>query len=184
MKFVRSIFDYIVRSTVIIAAVFALAVVVDRITPLKQLDAYFKEYPQPYTTITLGVLAIGFALLLYTWVTILISQSRPMSEGEAKAFMSRRARPGWQVGGFRGRAIGRKVRMTASFREIKVAFRTGDWLRDSAWRPICFGVVGALLAVIGMFGYFFVIGPPTVKVIVGGALAYALVRTAWGFWEA
>ena len=107
-----------------------------------------------------------------------------MSEDEAKAFLSRRARPGWQVGGFRGKAVGREARMTASFREIKVAFRTGGWLLDSRWRPICLGVIGALLAVTGMFSYFFVVGPPTVKVIVSAALAYALVRTAWGFWEA
>jgi len=184
MQLARSIFSYVVRSLVVVAAVFVLAVAVDRITPIKQLEAYFKEYPQPYTAITLGMLAIGFALLLYTWVTILISQSRPMSEDEAKAFMSRRARPGWQVGGFRGKAIGREVRMTASFREIKVAFRTGGWLLDSKWRPICFGVIGTLLALMGMFGYLFVIGPPTVKVIVGAALAYALVRTVWGFWKA
>ena len=74
--------------------------------------------------------------------------------------------------------------MTASFREIKVAFHTGGWLLDPKWRPISFGVIGARLALMGMFGYFFVIGPPTVKVIVGGALTYALVRTAWGFWKA
>ena len=66
MKLVRSIFDYVVSRLVIVAAVFALAVVVDRITPLKQLDAYFKEYPQPYMAITLGMFAVGFALLLYT----------------------------------------------------------------------------------------------------------------------
>lgn len=184
MKLVHSIFDYIASRLVIVVAVFALAILVDHITPLKRLDAYFKEYSQPYTAITLGMLALGFALLLYTWVTILISQSRPMSEDEAKTFMSRRARPGRQVGGFRGKAIGREARMTASFHEIKIAFRTGDWLHDLAWRPICLGVIGALLALIGMFGYLFVIGPPTVKVIVSGALAYALVRMAWGFWKA
>jgi hypothetical protein len=135
-------------------------------------------------SITLGLLVVGFALLLYTWVAILIGQGRPMGEDEARAFMSRRARPGWQVGGLHGKAIGREARMTASFREIKVAFRAGDWLRDPAWRPICFGIIGALLALTGMFGYLFVIGPPTVKVIVAGALAYALVQTAWGFWKA
>jgi hypothetical protein len=184
MKLVRSIFDYIVRSLVIVAAVFALAVVVDRITPLKRLDAYFKEYPQPYTAITLGMFALGFALLLYTWVTILIGQGRPMSEDEAKAFLSRRARPGWQVGGLRGKAAGREARMTASFSEVKNAFRTGGWLLDPRWRPVCVGLIGTLLAVTGMFSYLFVVGPPTVKVIVGGALAYALVRMAWGFWKA
>ena len=101
-----------------------------------------------------------------------------MNEEKAKAHTSQ------QVGIFRGKAIGREARMTASFRVVKTAFRSGAWIRDAAWRPTCFGVIGALLALMGMFGYFFVIGPPTVKVIVGGALAYALARTAWEFWKA
>ena len=178
MKLVRSILDYIVSRLVIVVAVFALAVVVSFITPLQRLDSYFKEYPQPYTSITLGMLVVGFALLWYPWSVAIFGHGQPMSEQRAKARTSQ------QMGLFQGKAIGREARMTASFREIKVAFRTGDWLLDSKWRPICFGVVGTLLALIGMFGYFFVIGPPTVKVIVGGALAYALVRTAWGFWKA
>jgi hypothetical protein len=114
----------------------------------------------------------------------LVGRGQLTSEDETKAYMSQRARLGRQVGIFRGRAVGRKARMAASFREVKTAFRSGAWIGDSAWRPICFGVIGALLALTGMFGYFFVIGPPTVKVIVGGALAYALARTAWGFWKA
>jgi hypothetical protein len=177
-KLVRSIFDYIVSRLLIVVTVFALAVVVDRITPVKQLDAYFKEYPQPYTSITLGMMAAGFALLLYPWIVAIFGHGQPMRKEKTKAHTSQ------QVGIFRGTAIGREARMAASFREIKVAFRTGGWLLDSKWRPICFGVIGTLLALMGMFGYFFVIGPPTVKVIVGGALAYALVRTAWGFWKA
>jgi uncharacterized membrane protein YczE len=49
---------------VIAAAVFVLAVVVSFITPLQQLDDYFKEYSQPYTTLTLGMLVVGFATLV------------------------------------------------------------------------------------------------------------------------
>jgi type VI protein secretion system component VasK len=175
-KPIRSIFDYIVSRLMIVMTVLVLAVVVDLITPLKQLDAYFKEYSQPYTAIALGMLIVGFALLWYPWGVAIFGRGQPMSKEKTHTSQ--------QMGLFRGKAIGREARMTASFREIKVAFRTGGWLLDSKWRPICFGVIGALLALLGMFGYFFVIGPPTVKVIVGGALAYALARTAWGFWRA
>ncbi|HLO34324.1 MAG TPA: hypothetical protein VK249_34585 [Anaerolineales bacterium] len=40
------------------------------------------------------------------------------------------------------------------------------------------------LLAFGMFGFFFVIGPPLVKLMCGGALLYAPVRTIWAFWKA
>ena len=105
MRIGRSIFDYIVGRLVIVAAVFVLAVVVGLITPLKQLDAYFKEYPQPYTAITLGMLIVGLALLLYPWSVAIIGHGQPMSEARSKAHASQ------QMGIFRGRAVGREARM-------------------------------------------------------------------------
>jgi hypothetical protein len=84
----------------------------------------------------------------------------------------------------RGPVAGREYRFTASFREIKGAFRTGSWLHDRSLWPILIGLVGVLFAAYGMFGYFVVIGPPLVKLLCGGALAYATVRTVWGFWKA
>jgi hypothetical protein len=38
--------------------------------------------------------------------------------------------------------------------------------------------------VIGLFGGGFVLGPPPVKVLTGGALLYALTRISWGMWRA
>jgi hypothetical protein len=167
MKLVRSIFDYIVSRLVIVATVFALAVVVDLIAPLKQLDAYFKEYPR--YAITLGMLVVALRLVPRGCIFGLANRRE---RARAKARTSHK----WV---FRQALAEKRMKRPSANQS---AFHS-DWLLDS-WRPICFGVVGTLLALIGMFGYLFVIGPPTVKVIVGGALAYALVRTAWGFWKA
>lgn len=41
--------------------------------------------------------------------------------------------------------------------------------------------VGGLMTVAGLFGFLFVLGPPSIKILTGGALLFALVRTAWGF---
>ncbi len=49
---------------------------------------------------------------------------------------------------------------------------------------ILVALLGAPFAVYGMFGYFIVIGAPTVKLLCAGALVYATARTAWGFWKA
>ena len=50
--------------------------------------------------------------------------------------------------------------------------------------PFLLGLVGLPFALCGMFGYFFVTGPPTVKLIIGAALAYAAVRFTWAWWRA
>ena len=89
-----------------------------------------------------------------------------------------------RVGVFRGKAAGREFRMEATFREIKEAIRSGAWLRDLGWWLILVGLVGLTLAVYGMFGFFFVIRPPLVKLICVGALVYGTARTIWAFWKA
>jgi hypothetical protein len=43
---------------------------------------------------------------------------------------------------------------------------------------------GALLLLVGLFGLICVIAPPGIKLLFGGAMLYALVRTAWGFAQA
>jgi hypothetical protein len=166
---------------VLVAAIFAMALAVDTIEPLKRLDLYLKAHAQPYVASALAALVAGFALLAYAWCAAFIRWGYPMSEDEAKAIMSWQ---GQQFGIFRGKAVGREARLAASFRELKDAFRSGAWLREPAWRPLSFGLIGTLFVFIGAFGYLFVVSPPTVKVIASAAMVYALARTGWGFWKA
>ena len=42
-------------------------------------------------------------------------------------------------------------------------------------------IVGALLSTIGILGVFVVVGPPWLKVLMGGALLYSLGRLALGW---
>lgn len=69
-----------------------------------------------------------------------------------------------------------------SFREVKQAGRSGAWRYDPAWQRFFALAAGGLLLVCGMFSLFIVIGPPFVKLLMVGALLYAVARTAWGFW--
>lgn len=179
MKLIRSVLN----SLALIAGFFIFALVIDQIKPIRQLDAYLRVHPQPYTAIVLTLLVAGGTLwagaMLVAMLVAMISRSQPMSDEEAKEFMSRRAR--WQVGSFRGKAVGREARLGASFYEVKKAFRSEAWLRDPAWWSICIGGIGVLFVFLGAFGYFFIIGAPTVKVMLSAAMAYAIGRTTWGF---
>jgi hypothetical protein len=169
----------------LIAAIFLFALLVDQIKPLKQLDAYLKAHPQPWMGFSLGTVVFGLGLLIFAWVGWAILTARPMDEEEAREFMSTSAgltRPKLVFG---GRAVGIKTpEGVASFGDVKNSFRSGAWLTDASMRIFCLGLVGLLLLGLGGFGYFFVIGSPTVKVMCAGVLLYVLGRTAWGFWKA
>jgi hypothetical protein len=169
----------------LIAAIFLFALLVDQIAALKQLDAYLKAHPQPWTGLSLGAAVIGFGLLLFVWISWGILTGRPMDEDEAREFMSTRAGQPRLRRVFGGPATGIKTPQgTATFREVKDGFRSGAWLHDARLRTFCVGMVGVLLLALGGFGYFIVIGPPAVKLMCAGVLLYAFGRTAWGFWKA
>jgi hypothetical protein len=174
----------LVQTVLLVVIVFAVALAVDQVAPLKQFTAFLDQHPEPYRTITLVMALGGWALLIGAFVLGLWSMGRPMSEDEAQQFMRTSAgRPG-QVRHFRGRAAGREFRRAATFREIKDAWRSGDWLTNPSWWPILLGLLGAPFALYGMFGYFLVFGAPTVKLVCVGALLYATARIVWGFWKA
>jgi hypothetical protein len=170
----------------LIGAVFLFALLADQITPLKQLDAYLKAHSQPWTGLALGVAAVGLGLLLFVWISWGILRGRPMSQDEAQDFMRASAGQSWVGFAPLGSAAGgiTTPEGIASFHEVKGAFRSGAWLYNPTMRVYCVGAIGLLLLVLGGFGYFVVIGPPAVKLICGGAVVYALGRTAWGFWKA
>ena len=175
----------LLRVLLLIIAVSALALAIDQITPLKRFTTYLAQHPEPYRGITVGSAVAGWALLIGAFTLLGLSgRGRRMSEEEAREFMRTSAgRPG-VVGAFRGRAVGREFRGEATFREIKDAIRLGTWLRDKSLWPILLGLLGTGLAAYGMFGYFFVVGPPLVKLLCGVTLIYATARTGWGFWKA
>jgi hypothetical protein len=170
----------------LIGAVFLFALLVDQITPLKQLDASLKAHPQPWMGLALGMAAVGLGLLLFVWISWGVLAGRPMGQDEAQQFMRSSAGQSWVGLGPLGKAAGgiTTPEGVASFREVKAAFRSGAWLYNPAMRVFCVGVIGLLLLVLGGLGYFFVIGPPAVKVMCGGAAVYAFGRTAWEFWKA
>ena len=79
-----------------------------------------------------------------------------------------------------GRA-GRSGRGETSFHQIKADLVTGAWLREPEARMWVAGLIGLWLLVFGLFGFFFVIGPPAVKVIVAASVLYAFARFSWAF---
>jgi hypothetical protein len=164
----------------IIAVIFASALVADMIAPLKQLTVYLAEHLEPYLGITIVMSVVGWLFMIGVFAYTLWANGRPMTGEEARDFM--RSSTGARV--LKGRMGGREARMVASFAEIKDAVRTGAWLREPAWRPLFVGLFAMPCICVGMFGFVFVIGPPLVKLLCSGALVYVAARMAWAFWRA
>ncbi len=172
------------RTALIIVIIFVLALAVDQITPLKQLTLYLNEHPDPYRAITIGMTLLGWVMLIGAFAFGFWIKSQPMREDEARRYMQTSAGQPHLSRRFAGQAAGREFRMAATFREVKDTLRAGGWLHELEWWPIILGLMALPLIAYGMFGYFFVIGAPLVKLFCAGALVYATLRTMWGFWKA
>jgi hypothetical protein len=172
------------QTLLLILAILVLAVIAELIPPLKQLTVYLNTHPQPYKTITIVASIVGWILFAVTIGYGLWTQGRPMNDDEALGFIEQSAGSPTIRRRFRGRAKGSEFHTEVSFRDIKEAWRSGEWRYEQNWLPVFLGLLAVTLIAFGMFGFFFVIGPPLVKLLCGGALLYATVRTAWAFWKA
>jgi len=173
----------LLRTFLLIVLIFVLAVIAEQITPLRQLTDYFKQNPQPYKAITIGASAIGWILVAGVIAYVVWTQGKPMTDDEALKFMEDSASPPTIQHRFMGKVKGSEFRTEVTFKEIKEAWQSGNW-NNSEWLPILLGLLAMIFIAFGMFGFFFVIGAPIVKLVCSGALFYAVIRTAWAFWQA
>ena len=127
---------------------------------------------------------VGWVMMLGLFAFGLWVRGQGMSEDEARQFIQSTPDQPGVFSRFKGKVAGREFKMMASFQEIKESFRSGAWLLDPGWWPISIGLLALVLIAFGMFGYFFIVGAPLVKLICAGVLIYAAGRTAWEFWKA
>lgn len=157
------------------------------IATLKQFSADLVAHPQPYLGITIGMIVVGIMLFIVVGIITAGRSGRRITEAEAQAYASASLRvPNYAFyrGYFRGRAMGQQVENSNSVRQIKDAFRSGEWLHNAEWRRFLLSFAAGMLWVFGGFGIAFVLGPPAVKLIVGAALLYVSVRLSWAIWRA
>lgn len=141
-----------------LTAVVALAVIAlgEALPGLRRLDRVMARHEAPLLAVTIGATTAGFLMLMGGAIHMAVTAGR------------------WSGSG--ARAAGE-----ASFREIKAAWRSGAWRRGPRWRRLFVMGAGGLLMGAGLFGLAVVLGPPGVKLLCGGALVYAVVRTVRAF---
>jgi hypothetical protein len=168
-------------------AVLVVAIVLGEVPPIKALAAWIDAHTAPLAIGVGVVIALGFALFIGGLLTLLQDRGRVLTHTEVEDVersVRMAAQPvAWRASSYRvfGSAAGREGSESLALAELKVAWRSGAVWRDPAWRRRLVTIVGALLLLIGVCGLLVVIGPPWIKVLMAGALLYALGRLAWGW---
>jgi hypothetical protein len=165
-------------------AVLAVLIAVGEIPAVRAASDWIDAHRANLLTVTLTVTAVGLALLIWGWTVAAVRDGRSMSAEEAKEFMGRAlplpGRQSYRSGLFRGFARGRTTDQPIewSFRELKVAWRSGTWWSAADMRRKYLITIGGLILILGGFSALLVLfQPPAAKLLIGGTVVYAVTRT-------
>lgn len=78
------------------------------------------------------------------------------------------------------------IKLVSGVLHVQILGRhAGTWWADPAMRRKYIITADGTLCILGFFPVLVVaVDPVSIKVILGGALLYALVRLTWAFWQA
>lgn len=172
-----------------LALVFVAAVLAE-LPPVQAAVAWIeaREWPLIIATGSVGVL--GFTLMMGGILKLLMDQDKTLSHADVEDVersVRMAARPvSWRASSYRvwGSTGGRGGSDQFSFGQLKQAWKSGAVWHDAIWKRRAITAIGALMLTIGLFGSFVVMGPPWIKVLMGGLLLYAMTRISWGLWKA
>ncbi|ALA57494.1 hypothetical protein [Nitrospira moscoviensis] len=171
-----------------LALVFVCAVVAE-LPPSRAAVAWIQHRERPLLWTTGGLGVIGFTLMMGGILKLLMDQDQPLEHAgveDVERSVRLAARPvAWRASSYRvwGRTGGRQGSEQFTLGQLKAAWRSGAVRRDRVWARRFVTALGALMFMIGLLGSFIVLGPGWVKVLLGGALLYALGRIGWGLWH-
>jgi hypothetical protein len=173
------------RNIAVVIAVLLVAVVVGESVPaLKELDRLAARHEFWLTATTVGMTVVGFLLfmggILYR---IFVGGANPVTSTEVED-LSRNVNIDEQpVAGrvsayrFRGRSAGASFSDEFTLKEAKEAWRRRAWRTSPRWRANFVVTAGALLFVVGLFGFFVVDAPAGIKLVFLAAIGYAAIAT-------
>jgi hypothetical protein len=149
--------------------------------PLAAFDAVL-DSARPLLPVTIGLAVSGGLLLVFVAVHGLATDGAREEPGPVETDYAGPGVPGgYAVGRFRGRLLwAASLEEESGLRELKRAWRTGEWLTDRRlWRATLV-LVGLPLAVLsGFISIGLAIGNTGVRVLLLAAVLYSLVRLGW-----
>jgi hypothetical protein len=151
---------------------FILAVAAEVVPVLRDVVAFIDRHWRPLFTVTAGAAAVGFVLFIGGIVYMALTSGRPMSRRGVEG-LSQRIRDS-----------GRQGEIETSFGQIKAAWRQRAWRYDARWRYTFLIIGGAFLMGFGLFCSIGLLTESFVRFMLWLALTYAVIRTAWAFYQA
>lgn len=169
---------------VILGVLFVALVVGESVPAIKALDQLALQHELWLTAVTVGMTVLGFLLfmggILYR---IFGPDGEPMTHEEIEdlsrsAGIDSRPSVAARVSAyrFRGRSAGTSFGEGFNLREAKEAWRQRAWRTSPRWRANFVVTAGALLFVVGLFGFLVVGAPAGIKLLYVGVIVYAAVR--------
>ncbi|MGH6890831.1 MAG: hypothetical protein ACREEP_01095 [Dongiaceae bacterium] len=158
---------------------------------MTDVEYWLQQHALLFQAITIGMTIVGFLFFMGGCVYRMMAAGEAITHEEAEE-LSRSMRDSlawpyiWRRFTYRilGKTAGMSFRDEASFREVKEAWKRRAWREGPRWRSNFIIAGGALLMGIGLFGFVFVMGAPSIKMLVAVAIVYAAARVIWAFWHA
>jgi hypothetical protein len=171
-------------------ALVLVAAVLAELPPMPAVVVWIQQHEWQLMLATGSLGVVGFTLMMGGILKLLMDQDTSLSHADVEDVersVRMAARPAtWRASSYRlwGRAAGQQGSEQFSFRELKQAWKSGAVRHDRVWKRRFITSAGALMLAMGLFGTFVVLGPGWVKVLLGGALLYAMCMISWGLWKA
>ncbi len=172
------------------ALVFAAVVLGEAIPGLKSLEGFLKENREAFLWVAGAATAAGLVAFMGGIIHMILHGGSARGHAEIdellRSLRDASARPYvWRKSVYRhqGAAAGGHAHDEFSFGEMKDALAAGAWRVDPVWRRRMIIAAAGLTALFGLFAIVFILAPAGLKLLVGGAMAYAGVRMAYGFWR-
>ncbi|GEM_PF-6842126 len=179
----------IARNVLIALAVIAVG---ELLPPLQALEQWIAPQRELLAWRVGGVAFLGWACLMGATIYRAITGGGSLTRQEIADHVGRvrshQAAPmavarGWRIW-LPKRAQGAGFSDELSVAQFKAGWRHALWRHDRRWRGLFIMAFGAALMAVGGFGLIIVLATPGLKLLAGGALAYAIVRVSWMFLKA
>ena len=178
----RTLFEWLKLLSVIL-----LIITVGELPAVKALAAIMDEHRRLLLQLTIGFTVAGALALIWGFIGAGRDDGRPMTHEEFEQLAARTQILGpskrFSKARFRGKFTGVVVPETSwTFQEMKAAWRIGAWWIDTDMRRKFVITAGGALFVLSAFALFMVlVQPPSIKLLLGGAVLYAITRLMWSF---
>jgi hypothetical protein len=172
----------LVSTAAMLVVCLAVIAVGELLPPLRGVDTILATNPplnRVLLAVTIGMTAAGVFLLAFTQFLVRVPDSH--RDRGAVAGSAPGETKGWPARFFYGVTASAGFQDEARLWQLKRAFRNGDWWRKPRWRRFTLMMLGAALLFYGLFGLFFIISTPGIKLLVALAVLYATARTVWAF---